>query len=46
MKRKVQTKMKLTALSLMAVLGTALSFSVAAETYDVVINNGLSLIHI
>ena len=40
MKRKVQTKMKLTALSLMAVLGTALSFSVAAETYDVVINNG------
>ena len=40
MKMKVQTKMKLTALSLMAVLGTALSFSAAAETYDVVINNG------
>ena len=40
MKMKVQTKIKLTALSLMAVLGTALSFSAAAETYDVVINNG------
>ncbi|MGB5803953.1 MAG: aminoacylase [Vibrio anguillarum] len=40
MKTNVQTKLKLTALSLMAVLGTAISFSAASETYDVVINNG------
>jgi len=40
MKIRKNTNIKLTALSLMAVLGTALSFSAAAETYDVVINNG------
>ncbi|HDZ9270612.1 TPA: aminoacylase [Vibrio cholerae] len=40
MKTKGQTKIKLTALSLMAVLGTALSFSAVSETYDIVINNG------
>ncbi|HDZ9270610.1 TPA: hypothetical protein RUZ20_003154 [Vibrio cholerae] len=40
MKTNVQTKLKLTALSLMAVLGTAISFSAVSETYDVVINNG------
>ncbi|ELJ8616144.1 aminoacylase [Vibrio vulnificus] len=40
MKTNVQTKLKLTALSLMAVLGTALSFSAVSETYDIVINNG------